>query len=303
MRPLDWLLLVILSVLWGATFYFAAIALRELPPFTLVLARCAVAAMVLIPLVLAMGLKFPATRKGWQDFVMMAILNNIMPFSLIFYAQTTISGGLASVLNASAPLFALIVASVFAGEKLGWNKLAGILIGITGVAILIGPEAIAGKPASVLAMCAVIGATLCYGLSSIWGRRLVTYPAVVSAASQMICSTLLLLVIAGSVDRFWRLPIPSQATLLAVLGVGILSTALAYVIFFRIMASAGPTNVMLVTLLIPFSSILLGTLLLGEHLELRQIVGALIIGSGLLVIDGRMFGIRPASPAQTRTSR
>ncbi len=303
MRTLDWLLLVVLSVLWGATFFFVAIAIKEVPPVTLVLARCLIAALVLLPLVFALGSNLPRTPTAWRDFVVMAILNNIIPFSLIFFAQTRIASGLASVLNATTPLFSLLVGYFFAGDKLGWNKLAGIGIGIAGVAVLIGPEALTGKPADALAMLAVIGATMSYGISGLWGRRLKAYSPAASATAQMICSTVMLTVIAGAADNFWNLPIPSAVALAAMLGLGVLSTALAYIIFFRIMASAGPTNVMLVTLLIPFSSIALGSAFLGEALTSRQILGAIVIGSGLLVIDGRLFGVRQPPPVPATPPR
>ncbi len=291
MRAIDWILLVILSVLWGATFFFVGVALPEVPPFTLVLARVAIAAAVLIPLVVALGYQFPATPLAWREFLVMAILNNLIPFSLIFYGQMRIASGLASVLNASTPLFALLVARFVAGEALSWNKIGGILIGIAGVAILIGPAAFAGRSGDALAMLAILAATLSYGFSGVWGRRLRDFPAVVSAASQLLCSTLLLLPIAGAVDGFWTLPLPSAKVLWAIAGLGVLSTALAYILFFRILAAAGSTNVMLVTLLIPFSSIALGHAFLGEAITAPQIAGALVIGSGLLVIDGRLLGL------------
>jgi drug/metabolite transporter (DMT)-like permease len=300
MRAIDWLLLVILSILWGATFFFVGIAIKEVPPFTLVLSRVVIAAAILIPLVAILGLQFPRTRDAWRDFLVMAIINNVIPFSLIFYGQTRIASGLASVLNASTPLFALLVARFVAGDALHWNKIAGILIGIAGVAVLIGPAAMTGKSADTLAMLAILGATLSYGFSGIWGRRLKTYPAVVSAASQLLCATVLLLPIAAAYDGFWHLPTPSQATLWAMLGLGVLSTALAYILFFRIMSAAGSTNVMLVTLLIPFSSIALGSAFLGESITTQQIIGAVIIGSGLLLIDGRLFGVPTPYPHQSR---
>lgn len=291
MRAREWLLLVLLSFVWGGTFYFAAIALAELPPLTLVLARCAIAVAVLAPPLLLLGFAFPRTRRQWRDFAVMAILNNIVPFSLIFYGQKYIPSGLASVLNATTPLMSLLVLRFVAGEAWTANKLAGVLIGITGVAILIGPAALAlSDPASAVGMLLCLGAAACYGLSGLWGRRLTGFAAPVSAASQLLCSTLMLVPIAAVADRFWTLAMPSQPVVLAVIGLGVLSTAIAYVLFFQIMAAAGPLNVMLVTLLIPFTSIALGTALLGEVLSMQQIVGAIVIGISLLVIDGRLFG-------------
>jgi drug/metabolite transporter (DMT)-like permease len=294
MSARNWVLLVILSILWGGTFFFVAIALTEVPPLTLVFLRCLIAALALTPILYALGFVFPSTRAGWRDFVVMSVLNNIIPFGLIFYAQTVVPSGLAAVLNATTPLMSLLVLRFAAGEPLTTNKSAGVLIGLAGVAILVGPNALGtASRASAFGMLAILAATLSYGFSGLWGRRLKNIAPPVSAASQLICSTLLMLPIAGFADRFWHLPMPAPAVLTAIIGLGVLSTALAYILFFTIMQSAGALNVMLVTLLIPFTSIALGALYLGESLNAHQIAGALTIGLSLLVIDGRLFGVKP----------
>jgi drug/metabolite transporter (DMT)-like permease len=291
MRTREWLLLVVLSLLWGGTFFVVAIAVKEVPPLTLVLLRCALGALLLAPIVWYAGLQMPASLNAWRDFVVMAILNNVIPFSLIFYGQTIVPSGLASVLNATTPLFALLVAWWLAGDALPINKLAGIALGIVGVTVLLGPAAFSSKPTYALGMAAILCATLSYGLSGLWGRRLKNYPPLVSALSQLTCSSLMLLPIAGMFDQFWTLHWPSPPVVWSILSLAALSTALAYIIFFEIMAKAGSSNVMLVTLLIPFSSIALGIVFLGETLTLQQTIGGLIIGSGLLVIDGRVLGL------------
>lgn len=290
----NWLLLILLSVLWGATFFFVAVALPEVPPLTLVLTRCVIAATALIPILLLLGFTFPSGRTAWRDFAGMAVLNNIIPFTLIFYGQKVVPSGIAAVFNATTPLMSLLVMRFVAGE--GWtaNKLSGVLIGLTGVAILVGLDALSGTSVAMAAgMLAILGGALSYGFSGLWGRRLKTYPAPISAASQLLCSSILMLPIAAVSDRFWTLPMPSQGALLAILALGILSTAIAYILFFEIMRSAGALNVMLVTLLIPFTSIALGALYLGETLSARQMAGATVIGLSLLVIDGRLFGVKP----------
>jgi drug/metabolite transporter (DMT)-like permease len=293
MRTREWILLVLLSILWGGSFFLVAVAIKEVPPLTLVLVRCAIGALVLAPIAIAMALKMPTSWATWRDLAVMSILNNVIPFTLIFYAQKIVPSGVASVLNATTPLFALTLAWWFAGDALAKNKLAGIVVGLIGVVVLIGPAGLTGKSVSALGMFAILCATLFYGLSGLWGRRLKSIPPLVTALCQLTCSTLMLIPIAGISDQFWTLPWPSQQVLWSVLALATLSTALAYIIFFEIMAKAGSSNVMLVTLLIPFTSISLGTLLLGETLTLQQIIGGLIIGFGLLVIDGRLFGISP----------
>jgi drug/metabolite transporter (DMT)-like permease len=294
MRLRDWIMLVLLSILWGGTFFFVAVALKEVAPMTLVLMRCVIAALVLAPVLWLLGYTFPNTREGWHDFVIMAILNNVIPFGLIFYGQKIIPSGLAAVLNATTPLMSLLVVRFIAGEAWSANKLPGVLIGLAGVGVLVGPEAFGGATlGNALGMLACLGATIAYGVSGLWSRRLKAYPALVSAASQMICSALLLIPIAGVSDRFWTIGMPSHTVLLAIVALGVLSTALAYILFFEIIRRAGALNAMLVTLLIPFTSITLGALYLGETLSTRQFAGAAIIGLSLLVIDGRLFGVKP----------
>jgi drug/metabolite transporter (DMT)-like permease len=193
------------------------------------------------------------------------------------------------VLNATTPLFTLIVARLFVGEALTASRLTGVLLGVAGVAVLVGPDALGAKASSVIGMLCVLGAALSYAVSALWMRRLRHIPPLVSSAAQLICSTAMMLPLAGLFERFWLLPPLSVPVLLAVLGMALLSTALAYIVFFRISATAGPGNVMLVTLLIPVTATALGVLILGEALTAHQVAGALIIASGLIVIDGRLL--------------
>ena len=299
MRAADWLLLVFLSVLWGTTFFFIAIAVPEVPPFTLVLVRVGLAAAVLVPIVYLLGYRLPVTLAGWHPFFVQSLLNNVVPFTLMVYGQQRIASALAAVLNATTPLFTLVVARLFAGEALTVNKLAGVLLGLAGVAILMGPEALNANASSVLGMACVLGSALFYGFSALWMRRLREIPPLVTSAGQLTCSTLMLLPMAAFADRFWLMPMPSTKALLALVGLAVLATALAYIVFFRISATAGPSNVMLVTLLIPITATLLGVLILGEAFTLSHAIGAAVIASGLIVIDGRLiqrlFGRTPAT--------
>jgi drug/metabolite transporter (DMT)-like permease len=286
----QWALLTLLSVLWGGTFLFVGLALRELPPFTIVLARVAMAAALLIPVVYLMGHRLPATLAQWQPFAVMSLLNNVIPFSLMVTGQQTVASGLVSVLNATTPLFSLLVAhALTTDEKLRANKLAGVAMGIAGVGLLVGPDALFGRTSQALGMIMVLGAALSYGFSGLWGRRLKASPPIVTAASQLTCSTVMLIPLALLFDQPWLLPMPRTETLVALFGLASLSTALAYIIFFRIMAVSGPSNVMLVTLLVPLTAIPLGIWKLGEQLLLRHFAGALVIGLSLLVIDGRLY--------------
>jgi drug/metabolite transporter (DMT)-like permease len=285
----DWSLLAVLSVLWGGSFFFAGVSLRELPPLTVVFLRVALAAIILLPVLWIYQIRFPARLSDWKPFFALALLNNVLPFSLIVVGQTYIPSGLASVLNATTPLFTVLVMAVAGDEKLHARRVAGVIAGLIGVVILHGQslDFEAGQSVGIL-LC--LAAAFCYGLAALYARRkLLDSPPLATAAFQLMASSLIMAVVAAAIERPWQLPVPGLATWLAIVGSAALSTALAYIIFFRILQRAGSTNVMLVTLLIPVTAILLGYLVLGETISLREIVGALVIGSALLIIDGRVF--------------
>jgi len=289
----QWLLLIALSILWGGSFFFVGIAVKELPVFTIVLVRVALAAALLFPVVLIARLPLPKTPRAWLPFAGMSLLNNVLPFSFIVMGQRTVASGLASVLNATTPLFALLAAHVFSDEKLSARTAAGGVLGVIGVGILIGSQRLGTSGMTLAGVLFCLAGPLCYGLSGQWGRRLRGTPPLLSSLCQLAVSTVVLGVLAAAIDRPWTLPWPSAHTLLALAGLAALSTSLAYVIFFRILAVSGPTNVMLTTLLIPVTGIGLGVSVLGETLEMRHIAGALVIGLGLLVIDGRLLARLP----------
>lgn len=287
----DWSLLGLLSVLWGGSFFFNGVVLRELPPLTLVFLRVALAAIMLLPLIKVYRIPFPKGLSGWKPFFAIGFLNNVLPFALIVTGQTYIPSGLASILNATTPLFAVVVMAVAGEEKLQTHRVAGVIAGLVGVIILHGGglELESGQGLGIL-LC--LGAAFSYGLSALVARRLpADAPPIGTATFQMLASAAMMTVVTGVVDRPWQLPMPGPATWLAVLGLAALSTALAYIVFFQIMQRSGATNVMLVTLLIPVTAILLGYLLLGENITAREIVGALVIGSALLLIDGRVLKV------------
>jgi len=218
----------------------------------------------------------------------MSLLNNVLPFTFITFGQKAVASGLASVLNATTPLFTLVIAHFLADEKLVTRKFAGVLLSIAGVAVLMGQHALDPGSAALAGMLLCLAGTLSYGFAALWGRRLRATHALVAATCQLLASTAILAYLAAVVDQPWTLPWPTMQTVLALVGLAALSTSLAYVIFYRILSVSGPTNVMLVTLLIPVTGVGLGVSVLGETLEPRHVMGALIIASGLLVIDGRV---------------
>jgi len=293
-----WIWLVSLSVLWGGSFFFAKVAIGELGPFTVVFVRVALAALAL-DLVLAVTAR-SLFRRGtpWRDYVVMGLLNNALPFSLIFWGQTEIASGLASILNATTPLFTLLVAHVLTeDEKIDQAKVAALLAGLAGVILLVGPAVLVGS-SGVWGQLACLAAALSYAFAGVFGRRFRVHGVapIEAAAGQVTASTVLILPIMLLVDRPWTLAAaPSLTVWAALAGLALLSTALAYILYFRILAAAGATNLLLVTFLIPLTAILLGAGLLSERLEPRHFAGMALIGIGLAIIDGRIAGLlRPA---------
>ncbi|WP_421580030.1 DMT family transporter [Shinella sp. M31] len=292
MTTIEWGLLIALSALWGGSFLFNGILVRELPPLTIVAGRVTLAAVVLWAIVRLSGHAVPRSREVWLAFLGMGVLNNVIPFSLIVWGQTHIASGLASILNATTPLFAVIVAhGMTEDEKMTGGRLVGVLVGFAGVALMIGPSVLSDLGTNVLAQLAVLGAAVSYAFAGIWGRRFrrMGLPPLLPAAGQVTASALIMLPVALVVDRPWTLAVPSQEAWLALFGLAVLATALAYVIFFRILATAGATNLMLVTFLIPVSAILLGALVLGEVLAPKHFAGMALIAVGLAAIDGRVL--------------
>jgi drug/metabolite transporter (DMT)-like permease len=280
-------------VLWGGSFFFVGVAVRALPPMTVVALRVAGAALILAVVLRAMGLRLPTGRPLWAAFFGMALLNNAVPFLLLAWGQTAIASGLAAILNATTPLFGVALAHFLtADEKLTPSRLAGVATGFAGVVVMVGPAALAGLDRSLAAQLACLGAAVSYALAGIYGRRFkrLGVSPLVTAAGQVTASSMLLVPLALVVDLPWRLAPPGPETWAALAGLASLSTALAYVVFFRILASAGATNILLVTFLIPVSAILLGSAFLGERLDAGHLAGMALIGLGLALIDGRLVG-------------
>ncbi len=290
-NPKDWLLLVVLSILWGGSFFFIAVAVKELPPFTIVFARVALATAILLPVHWIIRGQLPWGWRNWLPFLVMALLNNVIPFSLIVTGQTLIPSGLASMFNATTPLFGAVIMASFGDERLIARKIVGIAAGIGGVALLRGPVLETGG-AQTVGMLLCLAAAASYGSAGLWGRRRLDGVApLTSATCQLLCSFVIMALLAAVTDRPWQLPPPSISTWAALMGLAILATAVAYIIYFNILARLGASNALLVTLLLPVTAILLGYSILGEQLNAREILGALIVGGSLLIIDGRVLGL------------
>jgi len=286
-----WGMLLSLAILWGGSFFFIGVAVNDLPPLTIVMLRVGIAALSLWVIALLMGLYPPKSLKVWGDFMVMGLMNNVIPFTLIVWGQTQIASGLASIINAATPIFAIIVAgSLLPDERPTPLKLMGVMFGFIGVVVMIGVPALGGDN-TLLAQLAIVAAAISYAFAGVYGRRFKTLAInpVVTAAGQVTASTAVLLPLALLGDGPINISATSTDTWLAIVGLGVISTAVAYILYFKILERAGATNVLLVTLLVPVPAILLGSLFLNESLGLIHCLGMLMIALGLSIIDGRLW--------------
>lgn len=294
MRPLDIVFLIILSVLWGLSFFYFEILLEYWQPLTIVTLRVAIAAVVLWVVLLARKTPIPKTRKAWFALFVVGILNNALPFFLIVWGQTHITAGLSSILNATTPFFTVIVAGILlADERITKGKFIGVIIGLIGTVIMIGPEILLGgfQSGSVIGQLAVMGAAISYALAGVWSRRFkdMGITPIVIAAGQTTMATILLL----PITLYLEAPLGTLAGAgfdiwVAMIGLAIFSTALAYLLYFRLIATAGATNASLVTFLVPISAVFLGIVFLNESFTTPQGIGMALIGLGLVIMDGRL---------------
>ena len=302
MDKTAWAFLLALSVLWGGSFFFVDVAVREMPPLSIAAARLFLAAIVLQIVLLVGGIKLQLTNGMWRVFFIMGLLNNAIPFSLLAWGQTHIAGGLAAILNSTMLIFSVLVAHFFTdNEKITPARLFGVAAGFCGVVIMIGADALSGLGDKVLAQFAVLGATFCYACATVYGlrfRRRGVLP-MSAAAGQITAAAIILLPFALIVDRPWLFVADISAPAAAsVLSLGVVSTGVAYLLYFRILASSGATNVALVTFLVPVTPIVLGALFLGEVLRREHFYGMLLIGIGLAAIDGRLLKFWKKRPPQ-----
>ena len=285
-------MLLMLSVLWGGSFFFVEVLIQHLPPLTIVTSRVGFAALGLWALIPALKVPLPSTSQQWGALFVVGLLNNALPFCLIVWGQTQISSGLASIINATTPFFTVLVAgALLADERITKNKLLGVLLGIIGTIVLIGPKVLGGVTGSVFGQLAVMGAALSYALAAAYSRRFKRWrlsPLMV-AAGQVTMATLVLLPITLMIDQPWTLSAIPLVAIGSVAGLAFFSTVLAYILYFRLIDSAGATNAALVTFLVPISAILLGVAVLGEEFSLLHAAGMGLIGLGLLVMDGRLL--------------
>lgn len=300
MSALAWSLLLLLSVLWGGSFFFVGVAVGALPPLTIVACRVGLAAAVLWAALPALGVAAPRGARAWAAIAVMAVLNNAVPFSLIVWSQQTLPSGLAAILNATTPLWGVLVAHLATREERATPaRLGGVLLGFLGVTVMSGVDVLRGSTVALPATCAMLLATLSYACAGVYGRRLgrAGVAPVQAALGQLTVASAIMIPLALAIESPWQSGVPAAPVLGALAGLAVLCTAVAYVLYFRILALAGAVNLLLVTFLVPVSAILLGTLVLGERLGAQHLAGMALIGAGLALIDGRLL-TRRAGPAR-----
>ena len=284
-----WCLIILLSIIWGASFFFVEIAVETITPLTIVLCRVGLAAFLLLGFVRLSGRKMPKNLSIWGAFLALGALNNVIPFSLITWGQNHIDSSLAAILNATAPVFSVILAHFLTkDEPLTKNRLAGVLFGWGGVALLIGIDASNGVGMKMAGQLAVLGAALLYAFAAIFARRFKDIDPVVVSAGMLTGSTIIMIPLTFIVEQPLAL-YPTPVTWAALFGLAAISTSLAYIIYFYVLSKAGATNILLVTFLIPVSAIFLGMAVLGENPGWNAFAGMGLIFIGLVFIDGRLL--------------
>ncbi|QEN08868.1 EamA family transporter [Oceanispirochaeta crateris] len=288
----NWLLLLLLSILWGGSYFFVAIALTGLPIFTIVFLRVFNGAALLVLFIFLTGRKLPGNGRTWLTLFIMGFFNNAIPFTMIVSGQQYVSSGFASILIAITPFLTVITAHLLTkDEKISSGKIVGIFLGILGVFILIGFESMQWGSKELLGSIFVLTATVSYSIASVWGKKFksLNMDPVATAAGQLICSSLILLPLMLISDKPWQLPLPNIEVWGAIAGIALFSTAVAYIVYFQILRNSGATNVMLVTFLIPIIAVIMGVIFLSENFKIQYLYGMIMIGLGLVAIDGRLF--------------
>lgn len=291
----DWLLLIVLSVIWGSSFMFLKIALVELTPFLLVFLRLCLSSVFLLIVCKLRKLEFPDSAKTWLSLGFLGVINTAAPFFLISWAQQFIDTATASILNATSPIFVMILAQFFTDdEKLSLNKVLGVFAGICGIVAMVAPSLDSGLSLANIGPFGVLGGTFLYAVAGIYAKRFRLIPSTMVSAVSLAGGVLFMLPALFFVDSAVMATL-SIKSWLAVAYLGLMCTVVAYLIYFRLIASAGATNALLVTLLIPVSALLFSVTIMNETLRTSDLAGMLLIGGGLLIIDGRLLRLPGAT--------
>jgi len=298
MNRSDWLIMLALALIWGSAFFFISVAVHAIPPLTYVWLRLTIAASGMWLFLWWRGSRIALPRSVWGSIFLLALLNNAVPFALFGWGQTHIASGLASILNATTPIWGVVVAHFLTSdERMTPAKIGGVLLGFGGVATMIGPALLSNIGTDALAQLACVVASLSYALAAVWARRFrrMGLPPMTVTTGQLTAGAAMMLPVALFVDHPWNEAFPGLGPLAAVSALALLCTAFAYVLYFRLIDRAGATNALLVTLLVPPTAILLGAMFLGEALAPQDFLGLVLIALGLAAIDGRLLSVlRPS---------
>jgi drug/metabolite transporter (DMT)-like permease len=291
---LSWGLISLLSLLWGGSFFFYKILVGALPPFTVVFGRVGFAAVALNLLLLVRRDPMPASPRLWGGFLVLGVFNCALPFCCFAWSELQLTSGMAAILNATTPVFAVLVASVHpTGEQMTVPRAAAVALGFLGVVVLVAPDILAGGgagrkvddlPRDLACLCAALS----YAVAGFYGRRFRDIAPVKIATGQITTAALVMAPLSLVFDRPWALPAPPAPVWEALAGISLISTAAAYMLFFRILKRVGAANLLLVTFLVPISALTLGAVALREPLTPVALVGMALIGLSLVAIDGRL---------------
>jgi drug/metabolite transporter (DMT)-like permease len=288
----EWGILLALALIWGVAFIFIKVAVTHVDPLTYVWLRLSIAAAALWLMLRWRGERLKLPLAVWGAILVLALFNNMIPFALFGWGQQRIASGLASILNATTPIWGVIVAHLWTrDERVTPAKILGVLVGFAGVATMIGPDLLFNGNGTVMAQLACLTAALCYALAGVWARRFkeLGVPPIKVAAGQLIVGAIVMAPIALAIDQPWLRPLPPLEAWGAIIALALFCTALGYVLYFKLIETAGATNALLVTLLVPPTAILMGGLIFGERLTSGQLSGFGIIAIGLALIDGRVL--------------
>lgn len=293
--------LLLLGALWGASFLFIKLGLESFPPLTLVSLRLLSSAVLLYALLRLRGGRLPATRRGWADLAFVGVFGTVLPWLLITWGEQHISSGLAAILNATTPLFSILLAYVWTREEqLSAARTAGVLLGFVGVVVAVGADNLDLASSGTQGQLAVLGAAACYGVSAIYGRRAFRgLPPLVPAAGQMITGSAALVPIALLVDGP-PTATPTLAALGGMAGLSLIGTVLAYILFYWLLERLGASRASMVTYLLPPFALLYGWLWLQEPLHSNALLGLGLVVAGILVANGVLsFRRRPMAATTT----
>ncbi|HUT50997.1 MAG TPA: EamA family transporter [Alphaproteobacteria bacterium] len=292
-RAADYLTLLLLALIWGSSFLFIEFGLRSLTPITLTASRITLGALVLVAAARIMGHKFPRDARHWRHFFLLGLFGHVLPFSLISTGQVHIDSGLAAVLIATVPLLTLPLAHAFTDDKINARKLIGVLLGFAGIVLLVGPDALGGLSGHFWGQLMIVGAALCFSIAMVVARRIRDVPSLVATGASAVCSTVMIVTLAFIFETPLALE-PALVSILGILPLGILSTGLAMLLYFRLNATAGPNFVAGNNYIAPAIGVTWGVLLLGEPFTWRAVAAFAVILAGIVIATVRLPGRRPA---------